>query len=305
MKIWLSRNSEVPIREQLIAQITIGVLGGDLAAGDKLPSTREIARRYSVHPNTVSSAYRQLANRSLIEFKRGSGFYVRTLETETLDADLRIEKFISECLKFAETFGLSPGDFAERIKYRFTAGTQKKLLVVESDENLREILIAEIESGTAFDAAAISFEEFEQSSKDDNVIFAAMIDEKPKIDPLLARSSTCRYLGFRSVSESMAGQSRPGSNDLIAIVSGWKTFLLLAKTMLVAAGIEPESIVVRLLDAQASTKGLRAVSMIICDHAAAKHFPGDARLRVFRLIDDVSINELKKLADEMAAPYLD
>ncbi|MEO7673947.1 MAG: hypothetical protein ABIU09_07705, partial [Pyrinomonadaceae bacterium] len=135
--------------------------------------------------------------------------------------------------------------------------------------------------------------------------FAAMIDEKPKIDPLLSRSSTCRYLGFRSVSESMAGQSRPGSNDLIAIVSGWKTFLLLAKTMLVAAGIEPESIVVRMLDSRAPTKSLRAVSMIICDHAAAKHFPGDARLRVFRLIDDVSINELKKLADEMAAPYLD
>src|SRR5215207_1416747 len=106
MKIWLSKNSEVPIREQLVAQITIGVLGGDLAAGDKLPSTQEIARRYAIHSNTASSAYRELAERNLVEFRKGSGFYVRRFEIAMLDNELKIEKLINDSLKHAENLGL-------------------------------------------------------------------------------------------------------------------------------------------------------------------------------------------------------
>lgn len=282
----------MPIREQLIAQISIGLIDGDLNSGDKLPSTREIARRFSVHPNTVSSAYRQLADRKLIEFRKGSGFYVRGLEVETLDGDLRVEKLISDCLEHAEDLGLSPVDFAKRLEKRLAVKVHNRLLVIESDRNLREILIAEIESATALDVAGISLEELE-SSKNSDAIFASMTNEKSKIEQILSGVTTCRYLRFRSVSESLAGQTRPARNDLIAIVSGWETFLQLAKTMLVAAGIEPESIVVRSLDGSNLTKGLRPMSMIICDHASTKHFPDDPRLRVFKLIDNASLDELK------------
>ena len=30
MKIWLTKNSEIPVREQIIAQITLGITSGDL-----------------------------------------------------------------------------------------------------------------------------------------------------------------------------------------------------------------------------------------------------------------------------------
>src|SRR3954467_303418 len=76
MRFWLARNSEVPIREQLVTQITLGILSGDLPAGHKLPSTRELARRFRVHANTVSAAYRQLEDEGLLESRRGSGVYV-------------------------------------------------------------------------------------------------------------------------------------------------------------------------------------------------------------------------------------
>ncbi|MEO6393118.1 MAG: GntR family transcriptional regulator, partial [Pyrinomonadaceae bacterium] len=61
MKIWLSKSGEVSLREQLAAQIILGVVSGDLAPGQRLPSTRELARRYEIHANTVSAAYRNLA----------------------------------------------------------------------------------------------------------------------------------------------------------------------------------------------------------------------------------------------------
>src|SRR3954464_9291333 len=76
MRFWLARNSEVPIREQLVTQVTLGILSGDLEPGRRLPSTRELARRFRVHANTVSAAYKQLEDEGLLESRHGSGVYV-------------------------------------------------------------------------------------------------------------------------------------------------------------------------------------------------------------------------------------
>jgi DNA-binding transcriptional MocR family regulator len=38
----------------------LAVLGSDLKPGERLPSTCELARRFQIHPNTVSASYRQL-----------------------------------------------------------------------------------------------------------------------------------------------------------------------------------------------------------------------------------------------------
>src|SRR5918997_502659 len=77
MRLWLSKNSEVPIREQLITQITLGIVSNDLKISERLPSTRDLARRYDIHANTVSAAYRELAKRGWVQFRKGSGVYVR------------------------------------------------------------------------------------------------------------------------------------------------------------------------------------------------------------------------------------
>jgi DNA-binding transcriptional regulator YhcF (GntR family) len=64
MQFWFARRSEVLIREQLVTQVVLGILSDDLAPGERLPSTRELARRFDVHPNTVSAGYRQLERES-------------------------------------------------------------------------------------------------------------------------------------------------------------------------------------------------------------------------------------------------
>src|SRR5918997_6496761 len=77
MRIWLSKNSEVTVREQLATQIVLGIVSWDLKPGQKLPSTRELARRFNIHSNTVSAAYHDLVERGWVELRRGSGIYVR------------------------------------------------------------------------------------------------------------------------------------------------------------------------------------------------------------------------------------
>src|SRR5258708_19852943 len=76
MQLWFARGSEVSIREQLVTQVVLGILGDDLAPGQRLPSTRELARRFHLHPNTVSAGYRQFARDRWVGDRRGSGVFV-------------------------------------------------------------------------------------------------------------------------------------------------------------------------------------------------------------------------------------
>src|SRR6266568_9192476 len=101
MRLWFSRGSEISIRDQLVTQVVLSILSGDLAAGQRLPSTRELARRFRLHPNTVSSGYRQLERDNWVELRKGSGIYVRTQKAETSSQAIALDQLISDFFRSA------------------------------------------------------------------------------------------------------------------------------------------------------------------------------------------------------------
>ncbi|MEO8526345.1 MAG: PLP-dependent aminotransferase family protein [Caldimonas sp.] len=73
----LSRRSDTTLAEQLTGRYAELVRQRLLAPGARLPSVRECARRHSVSPATVVSAYDQLLARGLVEARPHRGFFVR------------------------------------------------------------------------------------------------------------------------------------------------------------------------------------------------------------------------------------
>src|SRR5277367_5454327 len=88
-RIWIARESSIPVREQLSAQLLFGILSRRIGPAERLPSVRDLARRIKVHPNTVSAAYQDLAARGWVKRKAGSGVFVcdngQRAETESID----------------------------------------------------------------------------------------------------------------------------------------------------------------------------------------------------------------------------
>ena len=78
MRLWFVHSGDVSLLDQIVTQISLGILTRELAPGERLPSVRELARRFKLHPNTVSLAYRRLDAEGWVEARRGSGVYVRT-----------------------------------------------------------------------------------------------------------------------------------------------------------------------------------------------------------------------------------
>lgn len=74
MKWKLDKN--LPICPQICEQICVLISKGELSAGQRLYSVREVALLAGVNPNTVQKAFEQLEQTGLIYSVRGSGWYV-------------------------------------------------------------------------------------------------------------------------------------------------------------------------------------------------------------------------------------
>ena len=69
----IDRASRVPLHAQIAAAIRGAIRDGSLAAGSRLPSTRNLAREAGISRNTAMAAYEALARQSLIVSAVGSG----------------------------------------------------------------------------------------------------------------------------------------------------------------------------------------------------------------------------------------
>lgn len=67
----LNPQSGIPIYRQLVEQVRRMVAGGQLKAGDELPSVRELAVAHAVNPMTISKAYSLLEVEGLLVRQRG------------------------------------------------------------------------------------------------------------------------------------------------------------------------------------------------------------------------------------------
>ena len=68
--------SAEPIYRQLIAQVRRCIAGGQLKAGDELPSVRELAQALAVNPMTVSKAFGLMEAEGLLTRRRGLAMVV-------------------------------------------------------------------------------------------------------------------------------------------------------------------------------------------------------------------------------------
>src|SRR5437588_9246448 len=143
MQLWLARDSGVSLREQLVTQIKLAIAANQLAPGAKLPSTRELARRYRVHANTVSAAYQQLEDERRMDLRHGSGVDVRTRE-HLAATSTNADALVSGLLATALNAGVSRWELVAAMQRELARPQSEELVLVEPDSELGAILVAEL-----------------------------------------------------------------------------------------------------------------------------------------------------------------
>ncbi len=80
-------NNDKPIFIQVANVIELQIISGVLKSGDKIESVRDLAKLYSVNPNTIQKAMTILEDEGLVDVHRGVG--------RTISETKNIEKYIN------------------------------------------------------------------------------------------------------------------------------------------------------------------------------------------------------------------
>ena len=293
MRFWLSRSSEVPLREQLVTQIRLGILSGDLKVKQRLPSTRELARRFRIHSNTVSAAYRELDRSGWVEVRKGSGVYVGARSAKrAVEDSLSLDGMIGKFFKTARANEYSLREIQSRLQHWLALQPPDHFLVIATDPELRRILVNEIEEATKIHTVGAGLDACGTADVLTGAVPVAMYSQIEAVRAALPSGTDIVTLRSRSIPAALQGQTRPAADSVIAIVSRWPEFLRLSRAILVAAGLDPNALSFRDARKRGWEKGLKAAGLVVTDSVTASQLPAGCVAQVFRLVSDSSIAEL-------------
>jgi DNA-binding transcriptional regulator YhcF (GntR family) len=298
VRLWFSPESEVPIYRQLVTQVVLAILSGDLRPGDRLPSTRDLARRFRVHPNTISAGYRQLVREGWAEYRHGSGIYVKSkAEAPTTPAQI-LDQHISAFFRAVRELDLPASEVRERVAQWLASPPPDHFLVIDPDPELREILLTEIRQLTPFPAAAVSVEEGSIAETLRGAIPLCRPSKTKMVQAILPAGIELITLQIRSANAWLAPSLPSLKDQLIGVVSHWPEFLQTARTMLAAAGVNPDLLVLRDTHRPRWARGLEQTAGIICDVLTAntRTLPSGPRRFVYSLLADSARRELERIA---------
>jgi GntR family transcriptional regulator len=120
---------DLPLHERVASSVRRALAAGELAPGDALPTARDLADAFGVHPNTVLRAYRALRDEGMIELRAGRGAHVRRDLIDPLAADGPARRVLREqvdaLLVEAARYGVGPQELSGLIEERDLVRSQR------------------------------------------------------------------------------------------------------------------------------------------------------------------------------------
>ena len=289
----------MPLREQLATQIMLGVISEDLKPGQRVPSIRELARRYRVHSNTVSAAYNDLVQRGWLERRRGSGMYVPKRAVAPADAGTQLDELISRFFEDTRSRGFGAGEVRSKLEQWFNRQPPDRLVIMEPEPELGEILAAEILEGAGIAAAVIGCAKPGQGQLAGCAV-TALASRAKQVHGVLPAAVPVILLRLRSIASSLEGQQRPQPDGLVTVVSHSSEILRWSRTILLAAALDPDALEFRDAREPGWQDGLHLSEFLVTDAITARRIPQGCPARIFRVIADSSIEELSRFPEIVA-----
>jgi GntR family transcriptional regulator len=293
MRFSITKSGELPVREQLVRQVVLGILSQDLPAGHKLPSVRAVARQHDIHSNTVSAAYHDLMQQGWVELRPGSGAYVRRRESSAERSGL--DGLLAAFLQSARSQGYEPGQVFERLAQLVRPRSYRRVLIVEPQAAMREILRAELAERLSVPVEAVETADSQEAFNNTQTLVVALPTRAAKVRGSLPESVLSIPLRVRSADTSLEGETKPGPDVVIFVVSRSFEVRQWARAMLIAVGIDPVALCEVDAAGQAWQDRIGRGTHVVADVVTARELPGGCKPQVYRVIADSSIVELKQL----------
>ncbi len=305
VQLWFIHSGEISLCEQMVTQVRMAVLSGELKPGERLPSVRALAHRYGIHRNTVSSAYQRLEQADWLEMRHGSGVFVREASPVRDSADpgtmreLSVARMIAALMAAARACGMSPGELRQRVEKAIERSQVNRLVLMEPDEELRQIVLGELRAAVSLPVSVGSLpainEAHEPTADLERALVIVLPSHAAEARACLSGGSPLMVLRIRSAADSLTRYLPAPKTSLVGVASRWPKFLDVARTMLLAAGVDEEALMLRDARLPDWQVGLEEAAAIVCDTWTAESIVVGAPVLRFPLVADASLAELKEM----------
>jgi DNA-binding transcriptional regulator YhcF (GntR family) len=299
MDILVNRRGGVPVRDQLVTQLELKILGGELAQGQRLPSVRALARRLKVHHNTVSAAYQDLEAAGHVELRRGSGVFVRDGGARAVTEASGLDEMIRLALHAAFAKGFHGADVRAAVERWLAAAPPDRVVVVDPSREMAEIIVEEIRQSLGVPASAATMDDL---ARDPALLSGALVVALPYHEAKLAQTAPGSalqivHLEFPAADRDTVNALAPGS--IVLVVSHAATVLPFATVFLRSLRGSDIHVEVRLRSAPREWRRLLAAADFVLTDVLATREVRAARPRRLREVRMLSASSLEHLQQSL------
>jgi GntR family transcriptional regulator len=297
LDIVLNRKGGVPVRDQLVAQLELKILGGELPLGHRLPSVRSLARRLKVHHNTVSAAYQALEESGHVELRRGAGVFVRRSGATDLAEARGLDEIIRIAIHAAFRQGFKDADIRAAV-LRWQAGTPPgRIVVVDPAREMGELLVHEVQTAVGVPASSCTPGDLAREPGLLSGALGLMLPYHVETVRRLAPGAAVEVLTLEVGEEDRQAILGLAVGSIVLIVSRSPTVLPFASVLMRSLRGDEILVEPRLFSATKEWRRLiKAADMVFADGLSADTVrrAGARKLRQFRVITDAAVERLKK-----------
>ncbi len=298
MEFVLSRRGGVPLRDQLLAQLELKILGGGLTPGQRLPSVRVLARRLGLHPNTVSAAYRDLERAGHVELRRGAGVYLRSSAPPANEDAGGLDEMIRQTLRAAFRKGHTGPEIRGAVERWLRAAPAERVVIVDPRTETQELVAHEIRTALCIPASGCTLEELEREL---HLLSGALALALPYHVAKVSRLAPGAQLETLHVAPSASDQGQIatlGVGAVVLVVSRSPILLQFAATLVRSLRGDEVHVETRLASRRAEWRRLLPAADIVFADTLAVAEVREARprrIRELRLVGQADLDRVRQL----------
>ena len=300
LEIQITRETDVPIHEQVAAQIVLQIGSGALQPGDALPSVRTLARRLDVHRNTITQAYRDGVLTKLVVKHHGRRLVVRDPQDKKASGGSELDGFVSIVRQAARQHGYTLRQLIEHLRDRLLVDPPDHILLVSDDAGMRVLMPAEL--GARFSLPIRVCSTTDLLSDRDLLLGALLVTAPgnvPALEAVIPPDRPAIPVIYSSAAEHVATIRGLPHPSLIAVASISEYFLEMACGVLAPAAAEDHSLRSVLITSQ-QPASVGAADLIFCDSLAypvVKSKGPKARVIRHHLISSACLDQIEAALD--------
>ena len=218
---------DVPIYQQLVDEIRVGVKRGSLVPGQRLPTVQETARQLGVAKGTIKRAYDELEHQGLLEKIQGRGTFICYQPANSGSRKEQAMAAIDELLDKLEEMGFSQTEISIFLALKQRERTEDlsvvKVAVVECTPEMVSQLSEQIRSVKNIELYSYLFESVRQypytmDEETDLVVTTAV--HADYLESVLSDRKKIARIACRLSLETIANIAKLKTGDNLGILCG-------------------------------------------------------------------------------------